>query len=102
MYKEFSFSRALNFAMKCNYFWKDGNFFLQKTGVVMGAKFILSLFVYVLVGGGCHLGVSQPEFALWRRYMDDNLLLWRADEDSLHSFMAKLNANDLDIKLSYE
>lgn len=43
-----------------------------------------------------------PELVLWRRYIDDILLLWDGDVDSLKQFMACLNANDRNIVLQFD
>lgn len=47
---------------------------------------------------------SNPpkELCLWRRYIDDVLLLWDGDQASLESFFAQLNRNDRGISLQLE
>lgn len=45
---------------------------------------------------------QRPELCLWARYIDDILLLWKGDEETLHEFMATLNNNERGIVLTYE
>lgn len=42
------------------------------------------------------------ELRLWRRCIDDVLLIWEGDLLSLEAFFAKLNSNDRGISLQYE
>lgn len=44
--------------------------------------------------------LKRPELVLWARYIDDILLLWRRDFESLDAFMTILNNNNRGITLS--
>lgn len=69
--------QLLRFATRHNYFWFQNQFFLQKRGVAMGAKFAPSL---------ANLFMAQ----------------WEEDRQSLDDNMTILNSNDRGISLSYE
>lgn len=94
----------LEFSTKHDYFWFENMFFLQERGVAMGAKFAPSLANLCLAKQEEDVLYAQdrPELVLWARYLDDILLLWNGDDDSLCDFMALLNTNDRGISLSYE
>lgn len=101
--KEFILS-LLSFATGHNYFWFDGDFFLQIRGAAMGAKFAPSLANLFTARWEKEVIDSNPpkELRLWRRYIDDVLLLWDGDQASLENFFTQLNQNDRGISLQFE
>ena len=66
------------FATSSNYFWFEGEFYKQETGVAMGAKYAPSLANLFMAKWEEDViyGVNVPELMLWARYIDDILLLW--------------------------
>uniref|UniRef100_A0A8C5MP74 Reverse transcriptase domain-containing protein n=1 Tax=Leptobrachium leishanense TaxID=445787 RepID=A0A8C5MP74_9ANUR len=83
-----------------NYFWFNEDFYLQVKGTAMGTKFAPSfanLFMAeweepLVQGGG-------ENIILYRRYIDDILLIWGGGEQSLEEFIATMNRKDINIKL---
>lgn len=94
----------LIFATSHNCFWFGGNFNLQMCGVAMGAKFTPSLAnLFMAYWKREVIDVNPPkELHLWKRYIDDVLLLLEGDLPSLETFFSKLNANNRGICLKYE
>lgn len=73
-------------------------------GVAIGAKFAPSLANLLMAKWEEDViyALKRPELVLWARYIDDTLLLWKGDCESLDEFMSCLNSNDKGIRLSYE
>lgn len=94
----------LKFAATHNYFWFGGNYFLQNRGVAMGAKYVPSVGNLFMAPWeeDCIYAQQLPNLALWARYIDDILLLWKGDSASLIDFLKSLNHNDRGIVLNYE
>lgn len=94
----------LNFATSHNYFWFGGDFFLQICGVAMGAKFAPSLANLFMARWEKEVIDTNPpkELRLWRRYIDDVLLVWDGDMPSLENFFSQLNSNNRGISLQFE
>ncbi|CAI9595210.1 unnamed protein product, partial [Staurois parvus] len=91
--------------MSHNYFWFDNKYYLQRTGVAMGAKFAPSLANLFMARWEEDLIYSRdwPQLIFYRRYIDDILLLWEGDEFTLLNFFTTtLNFNELNIKLSFQ
>lgn len=82
----------LFFATGHNYFWFGEEFFLQICGVAMGAKFSPSLAKMFMARWEIEVIDTDPpkELRLWRRYIDDVLLLWVRDLPSLEAFFPDL------------
>lgn len=98
--------KLLEFAMEHNYFYFGGEFYLQSTGVAMGAKFAPSLAnLFMALWENDFLFSredSRPFF--WRLYIDDAIFLWggRGDVESLHKFMEYLNSNQWGVRFTYQ
>ena len=94
----------LRFATTHNYFWFGGTFFLQICGVAMGAKFAPSLANLFMAHWEREAIDDQPpsQLRLWKRYIDDVLVIWEGDTTSLEEFFFKLNSNTRGISLQYD
>lgn len=95
--------QALSFCLNHNYFWFQGAFYLQLVGVAMGGRFapsVANLFMG-LWESTTIFGTHRSPLTLWHRYIDDCFFIWEGDESSLITFMQELNANNLNIKLTY-
>lgn len=94
----------LIFATGHNYFCFGGYLFLQTCGVAMGATFAPSLANLFMARWEKEVIDTDPprELRLWRRYIDDVLLLWDGNLPSLEGFLSRLNQNDRGISLHYE
>lgn len=70
----------------------------------MSAKFVPSLAKLFMARWESEvIDINPPkELRLWRRYINDVLLLWDEDLPSLKAFFVKLNQNDRGISLQYE
>lgn len=96
--------QLLNFAMSHNYFWFSGSYYLQNRGVTMDAKFapsIVHLFMSKWKGDVIYAN-RRPELVVWRRYIDDVLLLWNGRMQSLEGFIENIIDNQLRIVLQHE
>lgn len=92
--REFVFS-LLDFAMGRNYFWFGWSYYLQDRGLAMGAKFALSM-AYLFMAKWEENAVyarPRPELILWKRYIDDVLLIWDGEQCMLDEFMARIPSN---------
>lgn len=71
-----------------NYFCFGGYLFLQTCGVAMGATFAPSLANLFMARWEKEVIDTDPprELRLWRRYIDDVLLLWDGNLPSLEAF----------------
>ena len=94
----------LRFATSSNYFWFEGKFYKQETGVAMGAKYAPSLANLFMAKWEEDViyNADIPELTLWARYIDDILLLWDGPLDRLEGFMSELNLNQRGIQLKFE
>lgn len=45
---------------------------------------------------------DRPQLICYRCFIDDLLLIWEGDEESIHIFMNKLNTNNKNISLSWQ
>lgn len=94
----------LEFATTHNYFWFNQNFFLQKRGVAMGAKFapsLANLFMAKLEEDVVYFE-RNPSLVLWARYIDNVLLLWDDSSEALGEFFFSLNNNYLGLSFSFD
>lgn len=101
----------VDFLMKCfeyalhhNYFWYSGNYYLQCRGVAMGARYAPSL-------ANLYVGLWEmesiyhdhpPGLRLWKRYIDDVMILWQDNQESFDHFFHKVNNNDRNLRFTLE
>lgn len=76
--------------MRHNDFWFNGSYFLQ--GFAMGSYFAPSMANLNMANWEEDLvyGYHRLELVLWRRYIDDVLLLWNKDVTSLDALIGEL------------
>lgn len=86
---------GLKMAMACNYFWHDRKYYVQTKGVAMGARYapsVANLFMdlweeqYIF-------SKNIPQIKMYKRYIDDVIILWNGTTDSLTKFLDNLNNN---------
>ncbi|KAM9325013.1 DNA replication ATP-dependent helicase/nuclease DNA2 [Gastrophryne carolinensis] len=93
---------CLKFSLEHNYFWFGGKFFLQIKGVAMGAKFAPSM-ANLFVGlweANFIFGKIWPSLKLWRRYIDDVIVIWDGPRVSLEEFFNSVNSNDYNLEFT--
>uniref|UniRef100_A0A8C5M9D4 Reverse transcriptase domain-containing protein n=1 Tax=Leptobrachium leishanense TaxID=445787 RepID=A0A8C5M9D4_9ANUR len=86
-----------------NFFWYGGEYYLQCNGTAMGTRFAPSyanLFMAHWENGAVWTGHSWgPNLVLYKRYIDDILIIWKGERSELERFLGHLNHNDIGIKL---
>lgn len=102
-HKDFNLE-LLCFAVEHNYFFYEGDYYLQQTGVAMGKKFAPSLTnpFMALWENEVIFTDMHPNLKFWLHYIDNAFFIWRGDENSLHMFLRYLNNNEWSIKLTYK
>ncbi|XP_031751078.1 uncharacterized protein LOC116408410 [Xenopus tropicalis] len=98
---------AIDFLLTHNFFKFDGTFYLQKCGTSMGAKFAPTYAnLYMGWWEESHIYGDTSGYAhkivLYKRYVDDLLLIWCGTEGEFTHFVDKININDLNLKFTYE
>lgn len=88
--------------MSSNYFWYKGNYYTQTKGVAMGAKYTPSVANIFMNRWGEEQIYSavRPNLILYRRYIDDILIIWKGTEESLQEFFDEINQNIYGITFS--
>ncbi|XP_078541845.1 uncharacterized protein LOC144827386 [Lissotriton helveticus] len=95
----------LEVAMKKNFFVFQDEYFFQSKGVAMGAAFAPDLAIlYMAEFEQDHILSPRNPYEnniwMWRRYIDDVLMLWTGGEDELNSFFTWLNTQSQDIQFT--
>lgn len=95
--------KCLNFCLEHNLFWYQNTFHLQIKGVAMGAKFapsVANLYMakWKVEGVLCN---RDPNIMLYRRFIDDLLIIWKRSEDSLEILLQTMNDDDQNINLTW-
>lgn len=97
-------SEALALAMKSNYFWHNKKYYRQHKGVVMCAKYapsVANIFLSKWEQEEIY-GKSRTDIALYKRYIEDFIILWRGTEAALQEFLKEINENQYHISLTRE
>uniref|UniRef100_A0A803JSK4 Reverse transcriptase domain-containing protein n=1 Tax=Xenopus tropicalis TaxID=8364 RepID=A0A803JSK4_XENTR len=96
--------QGIEFVLHHNYFWFNNKYFLQLCGTAMGTRFAPS-YANLFMGywEREHLKGWEANLSLWRRYIDDIIIVWRGTETDLKEFLNGLNSNDMNLEfdLSY-
>lgn len=81
--------------MSNNYFWHEGSCYKQIKGVAMGAKYAPSVANILLSLWEDHsmFGTHIPEICLYKRYIDDIVILWNSTVEALETFLSTINHN---------
>ena len=87
---------CIELALKKNFFEFEEQIFLQTHGTSMGSTFapsIAGLYVHYLEVGKilCETNPFLSKIKLWKRYIDDILVIWRGTECEAGAFAAWLN-----------
>lgn len=96
--------KCFDFALSHNFFWYGGEFFLQCKGVAMGARYAPSL-ANLYVGLWEIETIYQnrnPNLLLWRRFIDDVIILWEGDQASLDEYIITINNNNRNLTFTVE
>lgn len=93
--------KCLDFCLKCNYFWHNQTYFKQSVGIAMGAKFapgVANAFMAQWEETAVYTN-TPAELTLYKRFIDDVVIVWNGDKESLEAFLNKLNDNTKNINL---
>ena len=95
--------RCLAFGLQHNYFWHRQKYYRQLNGIGMGAKYAPSVAnVFMAEWEETAIYEDLPDqLILYKRFIDDCILIWRGDTESLIQFFNKLNLNQKNIVLTY-
>lgn len=96
--------KCLDFCLKCNYFWHNQTYFKQKVGIAMGAKFapgVANAFMAQWEETAVYTD-TPPELMLYKRFIDDVVIVWNGDKHKLEMFLNKLDDNDRNINLVWK
>ncbi|CAJ0947585.1 unnamed protein product [Ranitomeya imitator] len=93
------------FVLHHNFFLFDRVYYLQRSGVAMGAK-CAPAYANIFLGWWEEKFVySSPLFAAhvhaWYRFIDDVFIIWKGTEEECVMFFEKLNSNPLNIFLTF-
>lgn len=95
--------KCVDFCLKNNYFWHNQKYYKQLTGVAMGAKFapsVANAFMAQWEDSSVHTN-TPPQLMLYKRYIDDLIIIWNGDRTTLEEFLDQLNTNDRNIALQW-
>ncbi|XP_040183666.1 uncharacterized protein LOC120916795 [Rana temporaria] len=97
-------TKCLEFCLKFNYFWHNQIYYKQAIGIAMGAKFAPSIAnAFMAQWEESAIYEHMPaELILYKRYIDDVIILWNGNKASLEHFMETLNKNEKNIKLVWK
>lgn len=96
--------KCLNFCLKCNYFWHNQTYFKQLVGIAMGAKFapgVANAFMAQWEEKAVYTD-TPAELNVYKRFIDDVVIVWNGDRNTLEMFLNKLNDNDKNISLVWK
>ena len=89
-------------AMKNNFFWHNHKYYSQIKGVGMGNKYAPSVANIFLnkweneeIFGKC-----WPHIQIYKRFIDDILIVWKGNREQLSNFIEHINANHYEIKFT--
>ncbi|OCT88862.1 hypothetical protein XELAEV_18017492mg [Xenopus laevis] len=93
---------AVRFLLEHNYFTFDANFYLQKRGTAMGAKFAPSYAnLYMGWWEETHISIEQKKhLKLYLRYIDNLLCIWQGTQGEFDGFVKDINANELNLRFT--
>uniref|UniRef100_A0A803JQE7 Reverse transcriptase domain-containing protein n=1 Tax=Xenopus tropicalis TaxID=8364 RepID=A0A803JQE7_XENTR len=96
---------AISYLLTHNFFKFDGNFYLQRCGTSMGAKFAPSYAnLYMGWWEESHIFGGDSPFlshvVVYKRYVDDLIFIWKDTESTFSQFVDHLNNNELNLKFT--
>ncbi|OCT99148.1 hypothetical protein XELAEV_18004940mg [Xenopus laevis] len=98
--KEFQL-KSIDFILTKNYFWFEGDYYLQTKGTAMGTRFAPSYANFFM--GMWEQNNIIPQLnkdvglITWKHYIDDCLFIWKGSENDLTIFLEGLNNNTSNI-----
>lgn len=103
---KFFLLEATSYLLHHNFFTFDDKFFLQIRGAPMGAKFSPSLSnIYMSIWEENFLFSAAnpyaPHIKWYGRYMDDLLLMWGSDGETVESMISWMNNNDMNLRFTF-
>lgn len=94
--------KCIDFCLKNNYFLYQQTFFHQKTGVAKGAKFAPTLQTYSQWEEESVYKYKPIELILYKRYIDDIIIIWKGTKEKPIIFLDGLNRNYRNIELTWD
>ena len=106
-FKRSSLKRLLEFILKDNFFTYTDRIYKQKSGVAMGTRCapnFANLFMASLEEEFLQTESKQgrPQPSMWLRYIDNIILIWEHDEQTLKFFVQILNGFDNNINFTLD
>lgn len=95
---------SLAFGLQHNYFWYNAEYYRQLSGIGMGAKYapsVANIFMARWEEEAIYSNVPE-NLILYKRFIDDCIVIWKGEETSLIQMFDRLNENQKNIKLAYE
>ena len=94
---------ALNLILKNNIIHFEGDLFLQKKGIAMGNRIApLIAIIYMHILESKLLATYQLKPTIYKRYIDDILIVWPHGKDTLLEFLNYFNKAEETIKFTME
>lgn len=90
------------FCLKNNYFWHNQAYYRQTTRIAMGAKFapsVANAFMAQWEEEAVHKNPPM-KLTLYKRFIDNLIIIWNGSKVSLEKFLCDLNQNDRKIQLT--
>uniref|UniRef100_A0A8C5Q3U3 Reverse transcriptase domain-containing protein n=1 Tax=Leptobrachium leishanense TaxID=445787 RepID=A0A8C5Q3U3_9ANUR len=92
--------KGIKLILENNFFNFNDTFYIQKEGTAMGTKFAPCFAnLYMSYYEKSWREKWKENIVIYRRYIDDLLIIWKGEEDSLKEFLNCINTNDWNIDL---
>ena len=93
----------MSIVLKNNIFEFNGDHYLQLQGTAMGTKMAPS-YANIFMGNLEPKLIAQDptHIQLWKRYIDDNFIIWTGTNEDLETFLTKINDIHPTIKFTHE
>lgn len=96
--------KCLDFYLQHNFFWCDNKFYLQIRGVAIDAKFAPSVADLYMAKWEAERGLGDGfgDIILYKRFIDDLLIICNGSMESLMRLLESMNDNDRNIELTWD
>uniref|UniRef100_A0A8C5LU34 Reverse transcriptase domain-containing protein n=1 Tax=Leptobrachium leishanense TaxID=445787 RepID=A0A8C5LU34_9ANUR len=95
---------SIKFILEHNFFWFESQFFLQVCGTAMGTRFAPSYANLFMSCWECDViwpkMVEGAGLVLWKRFIDDVVIIWKGGRNSLEDFISSLDDNEYNLKFT--
>uniref|UniRef100_A0A8C5MHD2 Reverse transcriptase domain-containing protein n=1 Tax=Leptobrachium leishanense TaxID=445787 RepID=A0A8C5MHD2_9ANUR len=92
---------GIRLILENNYFYSQGDFYLQVNGTAMGSRFAPSYAnLFMAFWEESFLSEHQNNLVCYKRYIDDIFLIWKGGIHTLEVFLEELNRNERGIVLT--